>query len=136
MARKRYGEDEETRHTISANILEAIGRGLMIATAGLVLGAILGTSSAAARFGAGALVASGVIGAGCMIGSALVRNAGCRSRAQEVDEPSETVEITAFMAMHPLLLQQETEGPGEQPARYVERLRQERQEELEAGRRV
>ncbi|HEX4138972.1 MAG TPA: hypothetical protein VHY09_01390 [Candidatus Methylacidiphilales bacterium] len=108
----------------------------MLATAGLVLGAILGTSSAAARFGAGALVASGAIGAGCMIGSALVRNAGCRSHAREDEESSPSAELVGFLAVQPIVVEPESVEHEESQSGYVEWLREKRRESAKTGREI
>ena len=66
----------DTHHTVSANIMEALGKGFLIATAGVVAGLMFGTASMASMglWTVGVAAASGVA---CMIGSALVRNAGC-----------------------------------------------------------
>jgi hypothetical protein len=66
----------DTHHTVSAGILEALGKGFLIATAGVVAGLLFGTAPMASMglWTVGVAAASGV---GCMVGSALVRNAGC-----------------------------------------------------------
>jgi hypothetical protein len=76
MVRSKYRDARDTHHTVSAGILDAIGRGFLIATAGLVAGMMFGTAHLAAMsmWTVAVAAASGV---GCMIGSALVRNAGC-----------------------------------------------------------
>jgi hypothetical protein len=65
----------DTHHTVSAGILEGLGKGFLIATAGLVAGLMFGTADLAALslWTVGVAAASGVA---CMIGSTLVRNAG------------------------------------------------------------
>jgi hypothetical protein len=69
-------QHRDTHHTVSAGILDAVGRGFLIATAGVVAGLMFGTAPLAALslWTVGVAAASGVA---CMIGSALVRNAGC-----------------------------------------------------------
>jgi hypothetical protein len=65
----------DTHHTVAAGIMEALGKGFLIATAGVVAGLIIGTAPLASigMWTVGVAAASGV---GCMIGSALIRNAG------------------------------------------------------------
>lgn len=62
--------------TVAAGILDALGRGFLIATAGVVAGMMFGTVNLAAMglgfWTFGVAAASGI---GCMISSALVRNA-------------------------------------------------------------
>jgi hypothetical protein len=128
----RY-DDKETHHSVSANIMEAVGRGLLIATAGIVLGAILGTSDIA-RFGAGMLVGSGVVGAACMIGSACIRNAGCKVREADERQACQAAEIMAFVAMQPLVIQHDTTEHGAATVGHVDRLCRHRAEQAEAGR--
>jgi hypothetical protein len=76
MGRSKHIVVRDSHHTVSAGILDALGRGFLIATAGVVAGAMFGTANLAALslWTIGVAAASGV---GCMIGSALVRNAGC-----------------------------------------------------------
>ncbi len=130
MGRKWLDDDLETHHSISANIMEAVGRGLLIATVGIVLGGLMGSSNAA-RFGAGLLVGSGIVGAACMIGSGLVRNAGWRRRMQE-EQATQMAEIMAIAAILPI--QHDTTEHGAGPVRHVERLRQERERQAGAER--
>jgi hypothetical protein len=127
MRRWRYADDTETHHTISANIIEAVGRGLLIATAGIVLGAFLGTADAG-RFGAGLLAGSGLMGAACLVGSGLLRNADCRRREQEAEQKCLTADIMPFVAMQPLVIQHDTAEHGAEVVGYADRIRQERQQ--------
>jgi hypothetical protein len=76
MARSKHREARDTHHTVSAGILDALGRGFLIATAGVVAGTFFGTAHLAAM-GLWMIGLAAVSGVGCMIGSALVRNAGC-----------------------------------------------------------
>jgi hypothetical protein len=63
-------------YTVSAGILDALRRGFLIATAGVAAGVMFGTAHLASigMWTVGVAAASGV---GCLIGSALVRNAAC-----------------------------------------------------------
>ena len=76
MARSKHIVVRDSHHTVSAGILDALGRGLLIATAGVVAGLMFGTThlTALSLWTIAVAAASGV---GCMVGSALVRNAGC-----------------------------------------------------------
>src|SRR5262245_57101445 len=75
MARSKHRDARETHHTVSAGILDALGRGFLIATASVLAGLCFGTAHLAIGLWAiGLAAASGV---GCMVGSALIRNAGC-----------------------------------------------------------
>jgi hypothetical protein len=77
----------ETHHAVSAGILDALGRGFLIATAGVVASALFGTAhlEALSLWTIAVAAASGV---GCMIGSALVKNAACDPGEKEADGPS------------------------------------------------
>jgi hypothetical protein len=88
MVRSKYRDATETHHTVSAGILDALGRGFLIATAGVVAGALFGTANLAAMglWTVGVAAASGV---GCMVGSALVRNAACNRCEPEFGEAPE-----------------------------------------------
>jgi hypothetical protein len=89
----------ETHHTVAGSILDAVGRGFLIATAGLVAGLLFGTTNMASLslWTVGAAAASGV---GCMVGSALVKNArsgGCEQeteRSQPVAEAAKNIAAT------------------------------------------
>lgn len=70
---RRYPRD--THHTVSAGILEAVGKGFLIATAGVVAGALYGTANLAV-LSLWMIAVTAASGAGCLIGSTLVRNAG------------------------------------------------------------
>jgi hypothetical protein len=60
--------------TVAANILDACGRGFLIATAGVVAGLMFGTVHLAAMgLGLWTIGVAATGGVGCLIGSALVR---------------------------------------------------------------
>ena len=67
--------DRDTHHTVSAGIMESIGKGFLIATAGMLAGAMFGTANLSA-IGMWTTLAAAASGVACMVGSALVRNAG------------------------------------------------------------
>jgi hypothetical protein len=83
MARSKNSDGRDTHHTVSAGILESLGKGFLIATATVVAGMMFGTAHLAAMglWMIGVAAASGV---GCMIGSAVVRNLGCDRSENEV----------------------------------------------------
>jgi hypothetical protein len=76
MARSTNRDARDSHHTVSAGILDALGRGFLIATTGVVAGMMIGTANVAAM-GLWMLGVAAASGVGCMIGSALVRNAAC-----------------------------------------------------------
>jgi hypothetical protein len=76
MARSKLIVVRDTHHTVSAGILDALGRGFLIATAGVVAGVMFGTANLTG-LGLWTVAVAAASGVGCMIGSALVRNAGC-----------------------------------------------------------
>ena len=78
MARSKYRDERATHHTVSAGILESIGKGFLIASSGVLAGLLFGTAHLAAMsLGLWTIALAAASGVGCMIGSALVRNAGC-----------------------------------------------------------
>ena len=88
MARLAFRDERDTRHTVSAGILDALGRGFLIATAGLAAGLMFGTAHLAALSLWTVAVAAGS-GVACMIGSALVRNARY-DHCEEIDAAAQT----------------------------------------------
>jgi hypothetical protein len=76
MARSKQMVDPGTQRTVFSGVLESIGKGFLIATAGLVAGLMFGTQHMPliSLWTVAVATASGV---GCMIGSALVKNAAC-----------------------------------------------------------
>jgi hypothetical protein len=65
----------DTHHTVSASILESLGKGFLIATAGVVASLLFGTAPLGS-IGLWTVGVAAISGVGCMVGSALVRNAG------------------------------------------------------------
>jgi hypothetical protein len=116
--RRRYSDDGENHHTVGAKILEACGRGLLIATAGLVLGAMLGTSHLAS-VGAWTLGLAAAAGAGLTVGAAIVHNMGCCPREEEPDESRRPAEVLT-MGRLSAVFEPEAVSPGEQRRTYVE----------------
>jgi hypothetical protein len=102
MVRLTQRDARDTHHTVSAGILDALGRGFLIATAGVVAGALFGTAHLAAMsmWTVAVAAASGV---GCMIGSALVRNAGCDRCEKRVARSPRAAHVRKGMAAMPVV---------------------------------
>jgi hypothetical protein len=129
--RRRYRDDGETHHTVGAKILEACGRGLLIASASLVLGAVLGTSNLAS-VGLWTLAAAASIGIGLHIGAAIVHNAGCDRDDGEAAEPRQAAEVLSLAAALPVEL--EAVHPAEQRPGYAEQITRDRDQQHGHGR--
>jgi hypothetical protein len=97
MVRSTQRDARDTHHTVSAGILDALGRGFLIATAGVVAGALFGTAHLAA-IGLWTLGVAAASGVGCMIGSALVRNAGC-DRCERKGGSGRAAKVSKAVAM-------------------------------------
>ena len=112
------GQYRDTHHTVSASILEALGRGFLIATAGLVAGLMFGTAHLAelSLWTVGVAAASGV---GCMVGSALVRNAGFDGGGQEAEDPAPAARVETSLAASPAMGAGGDDVPGERWARRM-----------------
>jgi hypothetical protein len=100
MIGSKHRDARDTHHTVSAGILDALGRGFLIATAGLVAGLLFGTANLAAisLWTVGVAAASGV---GCMVGSVLVRNAGCDRYEEDVGGSPQGAKAREGMAATP-----------------------------------
>jgi hypothetical protein len=74
MPRSKQTLAGDTQRTVSAGVLEALGKGFLIATAGLLAGLMFGTAHmpAISLWTVAVAAASGV---GCMVGSALINHA-------------------------------------------------------------
>jgi hypothetical protein len=102
MASSKHRDARDTHHTVSAGILDALGRGFLIATAGVMAGAIFGTANLAAigLWTIGVAAASGVA---CMIGSALVRNAACDRCEKNVSGSPRAATVRMVAAARPVV---------------------------------
>ena len=132
MRRRRFSDDPdpgETRHDVASDILHALGKGFLIGSAGILLGAVLGTTQLAA-LGLWTLGAAAAMGAGCVIGSALIRNAGCDRREPETDQARQHREIMVIARSLPVVLDGEAVRLADEPLSYVALI--ERQREREA----
>jgi hypothetical protein len=75
MARWKYTDPIETPRTVSAGVLDALGRGLLIATASFLAATMLGTANVPVAMWTLGVIAAG--GVGCLVGSVLVKNIKC-----------------------------------------------------------
>jgi hypothetical protein len=79
MARSKQTDAGQTQRTVFSGVLESLGKGFLIATAGLVAGLMFGTQHMPMiSLWTVAVAAAG--GVGCMIGSVVVKNAECNRR--------------------------------------------------------
>jgi hypothetical protein len=127
MTRRRFSEDPdpgETLHDVASDILHALGKGFLIASAGILLGAMIGTNHLAA-FGMWMVGAAAALGAGSVIGSAVVRNARW-TREFDTVRAQQHRESTAIANALPVGLEEETARPTDQPVCYVALLEERR----------
>jgi hypothetical protein len=123
------GRDRDTHHTVAGGILDALGRGFLIATAGLVAGLMFGTAHLAS-LSLWTVAVAAAAGAGCMVGSALVRNAGFDDCGQEEAPPA--AGVGKVMAASPAM----DAAPGERWARRVARTGRRQENGTGTGRSV
>jgi hypothetical protein len=116
MARWKHRDARDTHHTVSAGILDALGRGFLIATAGVVAGILFGTAHLAAM-GLWTLGLAAASGVGCMISSALVRNAGCDRGEKNVGGSPRAADVRKVMAAMPAVEAAAEVAPEERRAR-------------------
>ena len=118
--------------TVAAGILDALGRGFLIATAGVVAGMMFGTVHLAAMglglWTVGVAAASGV---GCMISSALVRNAAYDRGGKIAGGAPEAARANKPRVATPAIQAAEDVAPEE---RWAERSRGQRQRGMGVGR--
>ena len=124
------GQYRDTHHTVSAGIMEALGKGLLIATAGLIAGLMFGTTHLPelSLWTVGVAAASGI---GCMVGSALVRNAGFDGGGQEAEDPAPAARIEKAMAASPAM---DIAGDGPEECRARRRVTASRERGQGSGR--
>jgi hypothetical protein len=102
----------KTQRTVSAGVLEAFGKGLLIATASFVAGTMLGTAHlAVGLWTIGLIAASGV---GCMVGAALVNNMACNRWAKKSGWPPRAANVAKAL---PAVEAQQELAPEEYRAR-------------------
>jgi hypothetical protein len=118
MARSNNRDARESHHTVSAGILDALGRGFLIATAGVVAGALFGTANLAA-LSLWTIAVAAASGVGCMVGSALVRNAGCAPVEPKDGESTRAAQVRAALMQTPVVDAGENATPEERWARRM-----------------
>ena len=126
--RRRYSDDGETHHTVGASILDALGRGALIGTASIIVGAMIGTAHLAS-FGLWLLGVSAAAGVGLTVGAALVKNAGCNRDDGEASEPRQTAKALSLAVALP-----ENVSPVEQRTDHAERVTRKRDQQHGHGR--
>jgi hypothetical protein len=120
-------------HTVSAGILDALGRGFLIATAGLVAGLMFGTAHLAA-LSLWTVAVAAASGVGCMVGSALVRNAGVDGGGQEAEDPAPAARVEKSIAATPAMEAGRDDVPGERWARRIAMSGERQEHSTGAGR--
>lgn len=91
----------------------------MIATASIIVGAMIGTSHLA-TFGLLLLGASAAAGVGLTVGAFLVKNAGCGRDDADSAEPRQPAEVLTLVTAMPMVLEPEAATPPKQGRAYVE----------------
>ncbi len=139
MRHRRFSEDPdpgETKHDVAGDILHALGKGFLIGSAGIMLGAVLGIHHLAA-LGLWTLGAAAAMGAGCVIGSALVRNAGsgCERREWEAERARQHGQILAIVHSLPVILEGKAVRLADEPVGYVALIERQREAEADQARR-
>ena len=115
-----------TGQTLATAVLRAMGQGLMIATLGFGMAALLGSSSEMASLGA--IVTTGAMGSGCLFASSALRNAGRERLQAERNEPRPSIEAVPLALTMGPCVEQDAVVCAEGQADHVARLARERQE--------
>jgi hypothetical protein len=118
MVRSEHRDARATHHTVSAGILDALGRGFLIATAGVVAGLMFGTAPLA-TIGLWTIGVAAASGVACMIGSALVRNAGCDCCEQTAGGPVQVAKVRKARVAAAVVESTETTAAEERWARRM-----------------
>ncbi len=120
MARSKYRGARDTHHTVSAGILESLGKGFLIASSGVLAGLLFGTAHLAAMsLGLWTIGIAAASGVACMIGSALVRNAGCDRCEKKTGRSPQSPKIRKVMAATPVVRAAGDDAPEERWARRM-----------------
>jgi hypothetical protein len=133
MARSKYRDTRDTHHTVSAGVLESLGKGFLIATASVVAGMMFGTAHLAAM-GLWMIGVAAVSGVSCMIGSALVRNAGCDSCEKKAGGSPRVARAGKGMAATPVVEAAGDVASEERWARRMAMINREREHGTGVGR--
>lgn len=130
MPRRRFSEDPdpgETLHDVASDILHALGKGFLIASAGVLLGAVIGTNHLAA-FGLWTVGVAAAMGVGSVIGAAILRNAGCGRRESEPEITRRLMDGRSPEILTAVEFEAGRRDPGpDLRADYVARLRHEQE---------
>jgi hypothetical protein len=103
--------------TVAAGILDALGRGFLIATAGVVAGMMFGTVHLAAMgLGLWTIGVAAASGVGCMVSSALVRNAAYDRNGKKAGAPPEAGKVNNPRSASPTIAAAEDIAPEERRA--------------------
>lgn len=125
MARAKYIDATATPRAVSASVLEALGKGLLIATASVVAGLWFGTVNAAAGMWAIGLVATG--GIACTVGSVLVKHMRCGHYERKTGGSPDAANASKVTAPTPAVEAAEDIAPEEFGARRRVMDRQQRE---------
>jgi hypothetical protein len=126
MVRSIHRDARDTHHTVSASILESIGKGFLIATATVVAGIMFGTAHLAAM-GLWMLGVAAVSGVGCMIGSAIVRNLGCDRCETKVGGTKRATNVRKDLGAMPVVEEAGEVAPEKRWARRIAMTAQQRE---------
>jgi hypothetical protein len=132
MPRWNYTKPVETPRTVSASVLDALGRGFLIATASFLAGTMLGTANLPVGVWTLGVIAAG--GVGCLIGSALVKNLGCQRLEKKSGWSPHSANVRKVAAATPAVVAAEEVAPEEYRARR--RVMEGRRREHSSGRSV
>ena len=132
MVRSTHKGARETHHAVSAGILDALGRGFLIATAGLVAGLLFGTAHLAA-ISIWTVAVAAASGVGCMIGSALVRNAECDRCEKNVGRSPQVAHVRKDMAAVPAVEAASAVAPEERRAGRMVMMGRQREQNTGRG---
>jgi hypothetical protein len=122
--------EAENKHTIGGNILDALGRGALIAVSGVIVGALLGTAHVAA-LGFWLLGVSAAAGVGLTVGAAMCKNAGRSWNGPEPEQIRHAAEVVCEVADVPVVLESDFSMPAQRQGGFVELV--DRQRERQAG---
>jgi hypothetical protein len=117
----------EAIYTVSGDILHSVGKGFLIACAGMVLGAVFGGSAlvAGSTVGLVAIGTAGITGMACMFASS-VAYSSCRRRREQCDDgypDHDACEERSPLDFTPLPVEELAE-PAESEGRFARRVRQ------------
>jgi hypothetical protein len=111
---------------IAGGIAAALGKGLLIGTAGLLIAAAFGTTPMAAA-SAWSILATAAIGMSCLVGAAIIR----REHSDADDQAKHEVrELMSLVRKLPGMQELEPCKPDDEPGRYTSRLDRERAESV------